>query len=53
VGSKIVGKVRSITDFGVFVNVKDEIDGLVHVSDFSWTKKGKRSKRYQGYLQER
>jgi small subunit ribosomal protein S1 len=41
VGSKIVGKVRSITDFGVFVNVKDEIDGLVHVSDFSWTKKVK------------
>lgn len=41
VGSKILGKVRSITDFGVFVNVKDEIDGLVHVSDFSWTKKVK------------
>lgn len=41
VGSKIQGKVRSITDFGVFVNVKDEIDGLVHVSDFSWTKKVK------------
>jgi small subunit ribosomal protein S1 len=38
-GSKITGKIRSITDFGVFVNVKDEIDGLVHISDFSWTKK--------------
>ena len=39
VGSKVVGKIRSITDFGVFVNVKDEIDGLVHISDLSWTKK--------------
>ncbi len=39
VGSKVIGKVRSVTDFGVFVNVKDDIDGLVHVSDFSWTKK--------------
>lgn len=41
VGSKVIGKVRSVTDFGVFVNVKDDIDGLVHVSDFSWTKKVK------------
>ena len=39
VGSRVTGKVRSVTDFGVFVNVKDEIDGLVHVSDFSWTKR--------------
>ncbi len=39
VGSKITGKVRSVTDFGVFVNVIDDIDGLVHVSDFSWTKR--------------
>jgi small subunit ribosomal protein S1 len=39
VGSQVKGVVRSVTDFGVFVNVRDEIDGLVHVSDFSWTKK--------------
>ncbi len=39
VDSKLTGTVRSVTDFGIFVNVKDEIDGLVHVSDFSWTKK--------------
>jgi small subunit ribosomal protein S1 len=38
-GSKINGTVRSVTDFGVFINVKEDIDGLVHVSDFSWTKK--------------
>ena len=39
VGSKITGTVRSVTDFGIFVNVREDIDGLVHVSDFSWTKK--------------
>jgi small subunit ribosomal protein S1 len=39
VGSQIKGIVRSVTDFGIFVNVKDDIDGLVHVSDFSWTKR--------------
>ena len=39
IGSKVQGKVRSITDFGVFIGVEDGIDGLVHVSDFSWTKR--------------
>ena len=39
VNSRIRGKVRSVTDFGIFINVKEDIDGLVHVSDFSWTKK--------------
>jgi small subunit ribosomal protein S1 len=39
IGSRISGKVRSVTDFGIFVNVRDDIDGLVHVSDFSWTKR--------------
>jgi small subunit ribosomal protein S1 len=41
IGSRVVGKVRSVTDFGIFVNVRDDIDGLVHVSDFSWTKRVK------------
>src|SRR3989475_7971890 len=41
VGSKIKGKVKSITDFGLFVEVEDNIDGLVHVSDLHWTKKVK------------
>ncbi|MBX7138170.1 MAG: 30S ribosomal protein S1 [Oligoflexia bacterium] len=39
VGSRVKGKVRSITDFGIFVGIDDGIDGLVHVSDFSWTKR--------------
>jgi small subunit ribosomal protein S1 len=39
IGSRVRGKVRSITEFGIFVGVTDEIDGLVHVSDFSWTKR--------------
>ena len=39
VGSRITGKVKSITDFGVFVEIEPGIDGLVHISDLSWTKK--------------
>ena len=39
VGSHIQGKVKSITDFGIFVGVDEGIDGLVHVSDLHWTKK--------------
>jgi small subunit ribosomal protein S1 len=38
-GSRIHGKVKSITDFGIFVGVDDGIDGLVHISDLHWTKK--------------
>ncbi len=41
VGSKIKGTVRSVTDFGVFLTVMEGIDGLVHVSDLSWTKRVK------------
>jgi small subunit ribosomal protein S1 len=37
VGSRIAGKVKNITDFGIFVGVEDGIDGLVHISDLSWT----------------
>ncbi len=39
VGTSVTGKVTSITDFGVFVNVKEGIDGLVHISDMHWTRK--------------
>ncbi|HUI26644.1 MAG TPA: 30S ribosomal protein S1 [Candidatus Kryptonia bacterium] len=39
IGSHIHGKVKNVTDFGVFVGVADGIDGLVHVSDLHWTKK--------------
>jgi small subunit ribosomal protein S1 len=41
VGSHIQGKVKSITDFGVFVEVEEGIDGLAHISDLHWTKKVK------------
>jgi small subunit ribosomal protein S1 len=37
VGSRITGKVKNITDFGIFVGVEEGIDGLVHISDLSWT----------------
>ncbi len=39
VGSTIDGKVRNLTDFGAFVEVEEGIDGLVHISDMSWTKR--------------
>jgi small subunit ribosomal protein S1 len=39
VGTVINGKVRNITDFGIFVGIEDGIDGLVHISDLSWVTK--------------
>ncbi len=39
-GSKITGAVKSITDFGVFVGLDGGIDGLIHLSDLSWTEPG-------------
>jgi small subunit ribosomal protein S1 len=41
VGAIIEGKVRNITDFGAFVEITEGIDGLIHVSDMSWTKRVK------------
>lgn len=41
IGSKVKGVVRNITDFGLFVELEEGIDGLVHVSDMSWTQKVK------------
>lgn len=38
-GMRVSGKVRSLTEFGAFVEIEDGIDGLVHVSDISWTKR--------------
>src|SRR5512140_532024 len=38
-GTVISGKVRNVTDFGAFIEVEEGIDGLVHVSDMSWTKR--------------
>lgn len=39
VGSKIVGKVRNMTSYGAFVEIENDIDGMIHVSDMSWTRK--------------
>jgi small subunit ribosomal protein S1 len=39
VGSRVKGKVKTVTDFGIFVGFEEGIDGLVHVSEMSWTKK--------------
>lgn len=39
VGSTVTGRVRNITDFGAFVEVEEGIDGLVHISDMSWTRR--------------
>jgi small subunit ribosomal protein S1 len=41
VSSKIKGKVRNLTEFGAFVEVEEGIDGLIHISDLSWTKRVK------------
>jgi small subunit ribosomal protein S1 len=41
VGSTVEGRVRNLTDFGAFVEIEDGIDGLVHVSNLSWTKRVK------------
>ncbi|MFP4159503.1 MAG: 30S ribosomal protein S1 [Desulfobacterales bacterium] len=39
VGSVIEGKIKNITEFGVFIGIDDDIDGLVHISDISWTRR--------------
>ena len=39
VGSKIHGKVRNMTSYGAFVEIENDIDGMIHVSDMSWTRK--------------
>ncbi|MEG1842433.1 MAG: 30S ribosomal protein S1 [Alistipes sp.] len=41
VGSKCTAKVRNFTNFGIFVEIEEGIDGLIHISDLSWTKKVK------------
>jgi small subunit ribosomal protein S1 len=39
VGAKVAGRVKTITDFGIFIGFEEGVDGLVHVSEMSWTKK--------------
>ncbi len=38
-GTVIEGQIKSITDFGIFIGIEEGIDGLIHISDFSWTKR--------------
>ena len=40
VGSVITGKIKNITEFGLFIGLTDEIDGMIHLSDISWDKSG-------------
>lgn len=44
-GDKVSGQIKSITDFGIFVGLPGGIDGLVHLSDLSWTKPGEEALR--------
>ncbi len=44
-GDKIGGKVRSLTDYGVFVGIEEGVDGMVHKSDLSWTVQGQQPER--------
>ncbi len=39
IGTRIEGQIKNMTDFGMFIGIEDGIDGLVHVSDMSWTKR--------------
>src|SRR5574341_269523 len=41
VGDRVHGKVRNLTDFGAFIEIEDGVDGLVHVSDISWSRRVK------------
>ena len=44
-GDKVVGKIKSITDFGIFIGLESGIDGLVHLSDISWNVQGEEAVR--------
>ena len=44
-GDKVTGQIKSITDFGVFIGLPGGIDGLVHLSDLSWTESGEEAVR--------
>ncbi|MBS0351467.1 MAG: 30S ribosomal protein S1 [Proteobacteria bacterium] len=44
-GEKIKGKIRSITDFGIFVGLEGDIDGLIHLTDISWNEPGEQAVR--------
>jgi small subunit ribosomal protein S1 len=45
-GDRISGKIKSITDFGIFIGLEGNIDGLVHLSDISWDETGEEAVRH-------
>ena len=45
-GDRVSGTIKSITDFGIFIGLEGGIDGLVHLSDISWTETGEEAVRY-------
>ncbi|MEA3471179.1 MAG: 30S ribosomal protein S1, partial [Thermodesulfobacteriota bacterium] len=51
-GTVIMGKVRNVTDFGIFIGIEDDIDGLIHVSDISWRKRIKHPSEFYKKGQE-
>jgi small subunit ribosomal protein S1 len=52
VGTKVVGRVKTVTDFGIFIGFDEGVDGLVHVSEMSWTKKIKHPSEFYKKGQE-
>lgn len=52
VGTIIQGRIKNVTDFGVFIGIDEGIDGLVHVSDISWTKRFKHPSEFYKKGQE-
>jgi len=47
VGSIVTGRVRNLTEFGVFVELEDGVDGLIHASDLSWTERVQPAERFK------
>ena len=52
VGTRVVGRVKTVTDFGIFIGFEEGLDGLVHVSEMSWTKKVKHPSEFYKKGQE-
>jgi len=52
IGTTIEGKIKNITDFGLFIGIGEGIDGLVHISDISWTKRIKHPNIHQSYIRK-
>ncbi|MEA2014176.1 MAG: 30S ribosomal protein S1, partial [Thermodesulfobacteriota bacterium] len=51
-GTVIMGEIKNVTDFGIFVGIEDDIDGLIHISDISWKKRIKHPSEFYKKGQE-